>query len=55
MPDTETPQARPIIEIEGVKKAFDGRPVLRGVDLVVPEGKTVVVLGLSGCGKSTLL
>lgn len=55
MPETAGPEARPVIEIDGVKKAFDGNPVLRGVDLVVPEGKTVVVLGLSGCGKSTLL
>lgn len=55
MTEAEIKQLRPVIEIEGVKKAFDGDPVLRGVDLVVPEGKTVVVLGLSGCGKSTLL
>ncbi|MHC4252589.1 MAG: ABC transporter ATP-binding protein [Planctomycetota bacterium] len=48
-------EARPVIEIQGLKKAFGGRPVLRGVDLEVPEGKTVVVLGLSGSGKSTLL
>ncbi len=48
-------EARPVIEIQGLKKAFGGRPVLRGVDLSVPEGKTVVVLGLSGSGKSTLL
>lgn len=53
--ETGTSQTTPIIEIEGVRKAFDGKPVLRGVDLVVPEAKTVVVLGLSGCGKSTLL
>ncbi len=55
MAETEAREPRPVIEIEGVKKAFDGDPVLRGVDLVVPKGKTVVVLGLSGCGKSTLL
>ena len=43
------------IEIEGLKKSFGDKPVLEGVDLAVPRGKTVVVLGLSGCGKSTLL
>ncbi len=48
-------EPRTVIDIQGLKKAFGGRPVLRGVDLAVPEGKTVVVLGLSGSGKSTLL
>jgi len=48
-------EPRTVIEIQGLKRAFGGRPVLRGVDLEVPEGKTVVVLGLSGSGKSTLL
>jgi phospholipid/cholesterol/gamma-HCH transport system ATP-binding protein len=45
----------PTIEVQGLRRAFGDRPVLQGVDLVVPRGKTVVVLGLSGCGKSTLL
>lgn len=54
--DAEKPGAdTPAIEIRGLRKSFGGRPVLRGVDLVVPRGKTVVVLGLSGSGKSTLL
>jgi phospholipid/cholesterol/gamma-HCH transport system ATP-binding protein len=34
---------------------FDGKPVLRGADLAVPKGTTVVVTGANGCGKSTLL
>jgi sulfate transport system ATP-binding protein len=43
------------IEIRGVHKAFDGHPVLRDVDLTIPEGELVALLGPSGCGKTTLL
>lgn len=44
-----------MIEYSGVWKSFDGEPVLRGVDLVVREGETLVLLGPSGTGKSVLL
>lgn len=44
-----------MIEFDGVWKTFDGEPVLRGVDLVVREGETLVLLGPSGTGKSVLL
>jgi phospholipid/cholesterol/gamma-HCH transport system ATP-binding protein len=44
-----------MIEFEGVHKAFHGQEVLRGVDLVVPEGTTCVLLGQSGSGKTVLL
>ncbi len=38
-----------------VEKAFNGVPVLRRLDLDVPNGSLVAVLGPSGCGKTTLL
>ena len=41
--------------VSGVAKAFGRTPVLRGVDLDVPPGAFVALLGASGCGKSTLL
>jgi NitT/TauT family transport system ATP-binding protein len=47
--------AGPIVVLEGVGKAFDGAPVLAGVDLAVGEGEFLAVLGPSGCGKTTLL
>ena len=43
------------IRYVGLHKSFNGKPVLQGVDLDVPRGKTVVVLGGSGSGKSVLL
>ncbi|MBI4915925.1 MAG: ATP-binding cassette domain-containing protein [Acidobacteria bacterium] len=44
-----------VVSVRGVHKAFDGKPVLRGVDLEVRRGETMVVLGGSGSGKSVLL
>jgi phospholipid/cholesterol/gamma-HCH transport system ATP-binding protein len=45
----------PFIRYEGLEKAFGSNRVLRGVDLSIYEGETVVVLGGSGTGKSVLL
>ena len=47
--------ARPFIALRGVEKSFGEKRVLRGIDLEVMEGETVVVLGGSGEGKSVLL
>ncbi|MBI4424596.1 MAG: ATP-binding cassette domain-containing protein [Elusimicrobia bacterium] len=44
-----------MIEASGVKKAFGPRVVLRGVDLHVETGETLVMIGGSGSGKSTFL
>ncbi len=44
-----------MIEVRQLTKSFDATPVLRGVDLAVAEGQTLVVLGRSGCGKSVIL
>ena len=48
-------QRRPFISLRGVEKSFGQKRVLRGIDLEVMEGETVVVLGGSGEGKSVLL
>jgi ABC-2 type transport system ATP-binding protein len=47
-------RASPGVSVEGIAHAYAGRPALRGVDLVVPEGAMVAVLGPNGGGKSTL-
>ncbi|MEU9773925.1 ABC transporter ATP-binding protein [Streptomyces sp. NPDC047968] len=44
-----------LLRLEGVGVRFGGRTALDGVDLEVPEHRTVCVLGPSGSGKSTLL
>jgi len=44
-----------MIEIEHLKKSFDGKPVLSDINLTIPDGKTMVVVGGSGCGKTVLL
>ena len=43
------------VTARGVVKAFDGKPVLHGVDLDVPEGQSTVLVGPSSGGKSVLL
>jgi phospholipid/cholesterol/gamma-HCH transport system ATP-binding protein len=44
-----------MIEVRGIHKAFGALSVLRGVDLDVRSGETLVILGQSGGGKSVLL
>ncbi len=43
------------IRIEGLEKSFGSKKVLKGVDLVLNAGESLVVIGGSGTGKSVLL
>jgi len=45
----------PILRLENVKKSFGQKHVLKGVDLEVQRGESLVVLGGSGSGKSVML
>jgi phospholipid/cholesterol/gamma-HCH transport system ATP-binding protein len=44
-----------VIEIKNLKKRFGKKEVLRGVNLSIKTGETMVIIGRSGCGKSVLL
>ncbi len=44
-----------MLQARGLSSAYDGTPVLRHIDLDVPGGQLLCVLGPSGSGKSTLL
>jgi branched-chain amino acid transport system ATP-binding protein len=44
-----------MLELSGLWAGYGGGPVLRGVDLVVPDGAVVALLGANGAGKTTLL
>ncbi|QRK06655.1 ABC transporter ATP-binding protein [Archangium violaceum] len=56
MSDTSGGSARKLaIEVRDLHKTFGDNEALRGVDLVVPEGTTCVLMGISGSGKSVLM
>jgi len=55
MSSSVPPASECTVELRGVRKAFHGQPVLRGVDLRVRRGETLTILGGSGAGKSVCL
>jgi len=44
-----------MIEIEDLHKSFGPKVVLDGVNLTIPSGQTMCIIGKSGCGKSVLI
>jgi sulfonate transport system ATP-binding protein len=45
----------PAFAFRGVTRRFGPNTVLTGIDLEVPQGQFLAIIGKSGCGKSTLL
>ncbi len=48
-------ESPPEFVVEGLHKSFDGKHVLRGIDLTIGRGDFVAIVGGSGCGKTVLL
>ncbi len=47
--------AKPILELEGLSKSFNGKQVLSNISLSVKPGEIVCIIGPSGSGKTTLI
>ena len=52
------PQTRPVegeIEFRGLNFAYDGKPVLHDLNLRIPAGSSIAIVGPTGSGKTTLV
>ena len=45
----------PLVRISDLNFTYDRRPVLTGINMTIPRGKVVAIMGQSGCGKTTTL
>ncbi|MEM9018505.1 MAG: ATP-binding cassette domain-containing protein [Verrucomicrobiota bacterium] len=52
---TDSSPTSPYFEVRDLRRSFDGKEVLRGVNFQIERGKTTVILGGSGAGKSVLI
>jgi phospholipid/cholesterol/gamma-HCH transport system ATP-binding protein len=45
----------PLVQIRDLSFSYDSRPILTGINMTIPRGKVVAIMGSSGCGKTTTL
>ena len=45
----------PLIQVRRLRVEFGRQAVLRDIDLAIPRGQTLAIIGESGCGKTVLL
>ncbi|KPA51153.1 spermidine/putrescine ABC transporter ATP-binding protein PotA [Photobacterium lucens] len=53
--NAEKTSQKPVIQLKGLSKSFDGKQIISGLDLNVNDGEFLTILGPSGCGKTTVL
>lgn len=53
--DVSEAAERPLIEVRDLSVIFGRQQVLRKINLAVPRGQTLAVIGESGCGKTVLM
>ena len=44
-----------LVEISDLNFSYDNRAILKGINMTMPRGKVIAIMGGSGCGKTTLL
>ena len=49
------PAAKPLIELRAMTLQFAKQTILNNINLTIPRGQTVAIIGESGCGKTMLL
>ena len=47
--------AEALLEVQGLRGGYGGKPVLQGVDFTVRQGEIIAIIGRNGVGKTTLL